>query len=48
MPQEMLDAFQPLRYVGTHRRPLLLEALGLLLKHRQPHGDVEPVEQMFA
>src|SRR5271166_7092526 len=28
--------------------PLLLQCLCLLLQHRQPHGDVKPIDQMLA
>src|SRR5260370_20506095 len=44
----MLDALQLLRYLSAGLWPLLLQCLCLLLQHRQPHGDVKPIDQMLA
>src|SRR6266853_5265280 len=44
----MLDALQLLRYISAGLWPLLLQCLCLLLQHRQPHGDVKPIDQMLA
>src|ERR1017187_1780222 len=48
VPQQMVDTLQPLRYIGSGLWPLSLQRLGLLLQNRQPHRDVEPVDQMLA
>src|ERR1700680_4192369 len=44
----MLHALQLLRYFSAGLWPLLLQGLCLLLQHRQPHGDVKPIDQMLA
>ena len=48
VPKQMLDALQALGYLGAGLWPLLLQGLCLLLQHRQPHGDVKPIDQMLA
>src|ERR1700681_2588935 len=44
----MLDALQALGHLSAGLWPRLLQDLCLLLQHRQPHGDVKPIDQMLA
>jgi len=46
VPEQMFHALQFLRYVSTGPGPLVLQCLGLLLQNCQPHGDVEPIDQV--
>src|SRR5580692_6840648 len=44
----MLHALQALGYLSAGLWPFLLQGLCLLLQHRQPHGNVKPIDQMLA
>jgi len=47
VPQQVLHALHLLRCRSANLWPFFLQRLGLLLQHRQPHGDVKPVDHMF-
>ena len=48
MPQQVFDALDLFGRCGAIVWPVRLQRFGLLLQHGQPHGDVEPVDQVFA
>jgi hypothetical protein len=48
MPQEPLD---PAQFIESHRPSVLVmvdQTLGKLAQNRDPHGNVEPVEDVLA
>ena len=47
VPQQVLDALYPLRYLPAAGFRSRLQRLDLLLENRQPHRDVKPVDDVF-
>jgi hypothetical protein len=48
VPEQVFDALDLLRRRGASLFLFSAERLRLLLQNRQPHRDVEPVDQMLA
>ena len=48
VPQPPLDPLQPILQGGCFKGIVVRQALGVLTKHGQPHGNVEPIQVMLA